>query len=600
MSKAPIQQCSGVRGSRGGLQVRLVLAVGLAMTMAAGCDAPPAKGPNPARNDAAAGTGGRGGGGGSSSSGTGGSIAAGGSGGSVAAGGTGGSVATGGTGGTGGSAGNAGMTGGTGGTGGATGGTGGSAGSTGGTGGSTGGTDGGMADTQLPVDLAPDQQVDTLPPDMAPAPRCGDGKMDPGEQCDQGAANAANAYGPGKCTATCRTAPFCGDDTRSNGEVCDNGTMNSDTAYGPNACTKACTRAPFCGDRMKAPNEECDEGPGGKPATMGVAGCSTQCRILPALPVMMCNNGMKEGTEACDNPGGNLDVAEYVRMAPPVRGDRLPQCNRMCRVIRFCGDGTQDTRDGEECDMGGGNRDTGTCTSQCKDARCGDGIKQDHEECDNGMKNVSVAYSATPPPAGDPRFCRATGAGSASCKPVPFCGDGATQAGNGEQCDDGADNGKPGKCTAMCKTPAVPVAKKIKVASVTPAGCNAACLNDINTSGGDVLIGCTPSAPPMGPPDFRLAGDTSLTFAALGGTPGLNTRLSLFIDGGGSYQVSCDRASGGTFQLVDNQPTQDIPVECAQRSAGIKINVHNNGTGTAMAPSCLRLRFAEIDATVTP
>ena len=248
--------------------------------------------------------------------------------------------------------------------------------------------------------------------------------------------------------------------------------------------------------------------------------------------------------------------------------------------------------------MGAANRDAGVCTRACRNARCGDGLKADTEGCDNGAMNVSVAYSPTPPAAGQPRFCRAAGAGAASCTPVPFCGDGTTQTANSEQCDDGADNGKPGKCTAECKRPVVdPVARKIKVASVTPAGCNATCLNDINTSGGDVLVGCTPAAPAMGPPDFRLAGDTSLTFAALGGTAEGVTRLTLFIDGGGSYTVSCDRAGGAVFPLLP-QPTQDIPDECAERSGGIKINIHNNGTGTAMTPSCLRLRFAEVDANV--
>ena len=126
-------------------------------------------------------------------------------------------------------------------------------------------------------DTAPDMMVDQAPtPDMGPPPAtCGNGVLDPGEQCDQGAMNAANAYGPDKCTNNCRTAPFCGDGRETNGEQCDDGAMNSDTAYGRNSCTKACRNGPFCGDRMKQPNEECDEGPGGRPATMTTPGCST-------------------------------------------------------------------------------------------------------------------------------------------------------------------------------------------------------------------------------------------------------------------------------------------------------------------------------------
>ena len=61
---------------------------------------------------------------------------------------------------------------------------------------------------------------------------------------------------------------------------------------------------------------------------------------------------------------------------------------------------------------------------------------------------------------------------------------------------------------------------------------------------------------------------------------------------------SAATATAAIFPLLP-QPTQDIPDECAERSGGI-INIKNNGTGTAMAPSCLRLRFAEVDANVRP
>jgi hypothetical protein len=43
------------------------------------------------------------------------------------------------------------------------------------------------------------------------------------EQCDQGASNMSNPYGPGKCTTTCLIAPYCGDGRIQTtfGEKCD-------------------------------------------------------------------------------------------------------------------------------------------------------------------------------------------------------------------------------------------------------------------------------------------------------------------------------------------------------------------------------------------
>lgn len=47
-----------------------------------------------------------------------------------------------------------------------------------------------------------------------------------------------------------------------------------------------------------------------------------------------------------------------------------------------CGNGF--VEQGEECDEGASNNDTGTCTTQCQFPRCGDGIIQNDEECDDG------------------------------------------------------------------------------------------------------------------------------------------------------------------------------------------------------------------------
>ncbi len=67
---------------------------------------------------------------------------------------------------------------------------------------------------------------------------CGNGKVDVGEDCDQGVANSSTAYGAGLCTSQCKTAPFCGDKIRNEKETCDNGGTQS-TALGD--CNWECT-----------------------------------------------------------------------------------------------------------------------------------------------------------------------------------------------------------------------------------------------------------------------------------------------------------------------------------------------------------------------
>jgi fibro-slime domain-containing protein len=114
----------------------------------------------------------------------------------------------------------------------------------------------------------------------------------------------------------------------------------------------------------------------------------------------------------------------------------LGQFNRTYTVCSpKCGDGIVNGT--EQCDDGLNNSDTayGGCTTQCTiGPYCGDG-KVDTafgEECDDGV-NQSPTYGTT------------TGC-AAGCRKPGYCGDGKID-GQHEQCDDGAANG-----TSLCNT----------------------------------------------------------------------------------------------------------------------------------------------------
>jgi len=77
--------------------------------------------------------------------------------------------------------------------------------------------------------------------DIGWTPYCGNGRPDPGEECDDGPANSDGA--PDACRTTCHRAG-CGDGVKDSGEACDQGAQNG-TAQ--SACTLACALAPSVG-----------------------------------------------------------------------------------------------------------------------------------------------------------------------------------------------------------------------------------------------------------------------------------------------------------------------------------------------------------------
>ncbi|MCB9754134.1 MAG: DUF4215 domain-containing protein [Myxococcales bacterium] len=125
----------------------------------------------------------------------------------------------------------------------------------------------------------------TEPVATTTAASCGDGQLDPGEDCDDG----DDVDGDG-CEADCTLTPECGDGVVEGDEECDDGNeIDND------ACTNACLHqlGAICGDGVLEDSEKCDDG-NNEPDD----GCEPDC--VPTEPGV-CGDGVKAFDEACDD-----------------------------------------------------------------------------------------------------------------------------------------------------------------------------------------------------------------------------------------------------------------------------------------------------------
>ena len=282
-------------------------------------------------------------------------------------------------------------------------------------------------------------------------PRCGDGIVTAGEECDNGTANNDTLYGG--CTTQCKFGPFCGDAVKNGPEQCDDGmnTTVTSSSSNPNACAPGCKLPPRCGDGVIQPGEECDDGASNADVQCG--GCSTTCKQNPYCGDAnvdtacgeQCDDGVNIGGYSYCGPNCQLDArcgdgiiqTEYGETCDNgAQNSDAPgsTCNTKCGVPAVCGDGVIQAP--ETCDDGVNDGKYGGCTSDCQHAPyCGDGVKNGPEQCDYGSANAPL--DAAP-----------YGSCLVNCTLGPRCGDGIVQS--QEKCDLGAANGPTSPCSSAC------------------------------------------------------------------------------------------------------------------------------------------------------
>jgi cysteine-rich repeat protein len=291
---------------------------------------------------------------------------------------------------------------------------------------------------------------------------CGDGAIQSSnnETCDDG-----NREDSDECTNNC-TFATCGDGIVQNAEECDEGTANSNVT--PGACRNNCALF-FCGDRVIDSGEECDDG-----NTDSNDGCSVACRIESTSNSSSSSSSSSSSDTSLATSEGTQSIAsssvtivatqslasvasassqllqgaaptivqppqessessqsEVIALVPdPEPTELVSEPEAIIASAAVCGDGMR--TDDEECDEGT-TRATSTCSSNCKAAVvtperervCGNGFFEPPEECDAGDLN-SNARGATCRPG-----CISPKCGDGIKDPYEYCDDNNTTDGDG-------------------------------------------------------------------------------------------------------------------------------------------------------------------------
>ena len=248
--------------------------------------------------------------------------------------------------------------------------------------------------------------------------KCGNGKLESGEGCDDG-----NSDNTDSCLDTCEAAT-CGDGFLWVGqEECDDG----NTVAG-DGCSATCViENPGCGNGFPEPGEECDDG-----NSDNTDSCLDTCEAAT------CGDGyVWVGFESCDD--GNTEDGDG---CSATCGQESVDCgNGLVEGAEECDDGN--TGDGDGCSVTCEQEAGWVCSGEpsvCVKS-CGNGMLNAGEECDDGNTEDGDGCSVTCEQeagwvcSGEPSVC------------VESCGNGMLNA--GEECDDGGvvlGDGCSGEC----------------------------------------------------------------------------------------------------------------------------------------------------------
>lgn len=297
-------------------------------------------------------------------------------------------------------------------------------------------------------------------------PSCGDGKVQVGEECDDG--NAVKGDG---CEVDCKFSCKTGDPTRdckssdpcvSDG-VCNDATKvckaGAPTALGTpcgtgQICKAGLCKASLCGDGFvdAAKGEQCDDG-----NTSPGDGCSATCKGTCANPATDC----PAPSTICEVA---VCAASVCSTSPAAEGQTCGNglvctAGKCVAPGQVCGNGKLEM--GESCDDGNATPGDGcetNCTFTCKTAAtdcpaapacqsavCTDvtaGGSKVGQKC--GTQANAALEGMSGPGCAAPSTCK-SGACSA---PGAVCGNGTVE--QGESCDFGAQNGAGTGCETNC------------------------------------------------------------------------------------------------------------------------------------------------------
>jgi len=225
---------------------------------------------------------------------------------------------------------------------------------------------------------------------MCVASRCGDTIVTAPEECDDGNMTAGDGC-ENSCRFTCTMDTMCADTEPCNGaetcntmtHVCRAGTMLANgTACGTGRVCRmgVCTTA-NCGNMVVDTGEDCDDG-----NMVNGDGCETTCRFTCIMNSQCADTNTCNGTETCTLATHRCAAGTALADGAVCDADMMPATRDICRTamcrLSTCGDGFVDAGRGETCEPPTAGCSPVTCTMAAV-ARCGDGIIQAPEECDD-------------------------------------------------------------------------------------------------------------------------------------------------------------------------------------------------------------------------